>query len=1233
MKTYIDHNEKQADFLRAMPELLKNSDLADAFLDYEIGAQEDMTRVFSTKENVVDLIEVLKKEDWRQLRAYLTVLKEHLQELDQGSQEIILDFLYDILSHRSGMVRRIAAATYGYLMAYRRMQYGISPDDEIRRVLFPGNSVNTLERRRISYQLKYIFIGFGEIADENAVRQMLNNYARFFKSSRWDKVSCFYLIMGIVDIPCDKWSNLQKFHIFSFLRNNLTPDNEEVRLAALHLIEVWLAQGWQPAREIIDFLSDLKPVEEAKFCECYMVEKIQGYVGKESSATPHILDGMDVLRLFQENQHSHALWINKILNLSILKDYFFTLQDTGKGDDPYCFQYANHLISTLRLSKQAVVFLQAGQDLMDIMPYLPSYHKFEMMKDIFQSLENIDDYYNFMAPFAGRAFICLDPLDQQELIPRIWELADRSDVVVVNTTLEVVAEIVKDFYTDTDNLEGKSPEERAVLKDVAVNLCSILSTGMASYKPRIAKEAFFLTGQRIFSHVELSDEIAVSILLRLARKALISLNRKKSYADDFYNYSAVAHIADNLRKNADFINRMEEPRKIAFFSGSFDPFSRGHKAIAREVAEMGYTVYLDAHDFSWYKKLQPMEIRRQIIYLSISDLENVLLFPEEYPISIENPGDLAFLKSLFPDCEVTIVAGSDMIESCEAYWKEPEPDSIHTFPHIIFQRGAGISRDLVDPLIRKETIFLRLPAYFETMTSDEIQKQIASGRDISDMVDHQVVNYVMDKKLYRSEPIYKKMARTRAVDFGKKNVGKGRCLSMTESIQGYAKTVGSVYWHERRASDIYEDCGSLEETRILRQYISGRLLVITALNGETEEDRMIVCNELFAYYQKKEYAYGICFDPDESVLSILKRFGFIRVPEGNRDCYYVDLSHPVVMFYDADSFIKEEWWKEPLVTQAIAKGRKRLYEVLPDLYPGSLVLHFDAPVLNYQLARLITKANNVSLKMSGTVDEEGELVSYEAFGEKLCVPFGKLLKGVLIPNTVTKELSIEKLYESDLHTFDIYEYPEYEPLRTQIRTVKAFHRPVIFVDDIYHKGHRMRKISRFLEEEGLMPDCFLVGVLSGQGKDLAREYQLEVDAPYFIPDMKAWIVESDLYPFVGGDGIVSDEDKQEGIVGLPSTNLILPYQMPSFFKGTKISRIYALSETAIINSRGLFEALETLYRQRYYHTLTFGSIGEVMSEPRYPEGAIALIHNNQPVSELLTQELARLHRLNAISLY
>ncbi len=107
------------------------------------------------------------------------------------------------------------------------------------------------------------------------------------------------------------------------------------------------------------------------------------------------------------------------------------------------------------------------------------------------------------------------------------------------------------------------------------------------------------------------------------------------------------------------------------------------------------------------------------------------------------------------------------------------------------------------------------------------------------------------------------------------------------------------------------------------------------------------------------------------------------------------------------------------------------------------------------------------------------------------MPFGKILKSEIIPNTVTKELCTEKRYNEDLSDFEIHEFPHHASLRTQVRTLHSFGRPVILVDDLFHKGYRRDKINEILKEEQVEVSDFIVGILSGRGQDMAWEREKE----------------------------------------------------------------------------------------------------------------------------------------------
>ena len=155
-----------------------------------------------------------------------------------------------------------------------------------------------------------------------------------------------------------------------------------------------------------------------------------------------------------------------------------------------------------------------------------------------------------------------------------------------------------------------------------------------------------------------------------------------------------------------------------------------------------------------------------------------------------------------------------------------------------------------------------------------------------------------------------------------------------------------------------------------------------------------------------------------------------------------------------------------------------------------------------------------------------------------------MLRGRIVPNTVTKTLHTDKVFSPDLKESTLEAFPYYAPIPSQVRTLKSFNRPVILVDDLMHPGFRFKVLGPILKQEGVPIQVVLVGVLSGYGKDLMRTLDQPVDAVYFLPRLNQWFVEATLYPFIGGNTVRRPNSPVPGL--LPGINHILPYAAPAY---------------------------------------------------------------------------------------
>ena len=213
----------------------------------------------------------------------------------------------------------------------------------------------------------------------------------------------------------------------------------------------------------------------------------------------------------------------------------------------------------------------------------------------------------------------------------------------------------------------------------------------------------------------------------------------------------------------------------------------------------------------------------------------------------------------------------------------------------------------------------------------------------------------------------------------------------------------------------------------------------------------------------------------EETLDLLERQGFVpaELPSA-KPLLLVDMRSPSVLLQNIPTTLKEPFSSDRTVLAAVRAAHCRMQRALTGLYPGSLILSLNAEVIYHRLVRKIVDLNGVP----------AEPTVPRVLGPKMCVPFGKILRGNAIPNTVTKTIHTDKVFARDLTSFDIENFPGYAPLESQIRTIHSFRRPVILVDDLLHSGNRIRALDPLFRQEGVVIDRVLVGLLSGRGRDL-----------------------------------------------------------------------------------------------------------------------------------------------------
>ena len=307
---------------------------------------------------------------------------------------------------------------------------------------------------------------------------------------------------------------------------------------------------------------------------------------------------------------------------------------------------------------------------------------------------------------------------------------------------------------------------------------------------------------------------------------------------------------------------------------------------------------------------------------------------------------------------------------------------------------------------------------------------------------------------------------------------------------GADKPLGFVSYRLLPTSQLFDALGDTDLANRVRLRAAGNVLFLTALAADTAHKHKdyapLLLSELLARALEKEYVYAV-FAPHDGLLppaleDTLARSGFVP-REGEAPIREVDMRAPTVLLQNLETTIQEPLCRNSRVLTAIRRSHERLQRSIAALYPGSLVLTLSADIIHHRLLEKITAWNNVPSTPTNP----------RVLGENMCVPFGKLLRGKIVPNTVTKTVHTDKVYSPDLQESSIEAFPYYSSIPNQIRTIKSFGRPVILVDDLMHPGFRLHALDPILQQEDVPIRMVLVGILSGYGRDLMRSWDRPVD--------------------------------------------------------------------------------------------------------------------------------------------
>ena len=1184
-----------------------------------VGHNMELMHRLTDQRSFARLLEEARGEtDWRRLRAYLAVMESYSLYLHIPQKVQTLTFLYELLMHREGDIRRQAAALLGEIIAGFHAGYAkerpadIRPDPKaitdvdqwrlyLDKILYPDHKLMPQHRRWIGYTLKFAVGSLLSHCPGREERFLAPVFAYYRRPEDLDDYTAFQLLDTAAALPDTAYTASRARQMIDFaaalsLRKDLT-----IRMAAVLLLDR-LARLYPEDGRALEAVTAVPDGDSGTLR--YLKQDVL------SQGAPLLLPEDVVSEIFLDNLKTATPWITKQGNLRLLTDF------ARSGKSP-ALHIATHLSNLIKVSDRVTVRHSAGNALLALAPRLTADQRNEVAVELCRGLElGQQEFTKYIPDYLGRFALWLPPAELDEVLDDLRVNLSSSDSRVTASVLDTVGVI----YEAYDAYRARFPETDDAYRRRRERLLGLLMRGLSGIDGATRQEALFVLGRRVFGSGELGRHEKRRAFMLTQRKLLSAQDEFPGEGLTFYYRAAMLgklyrFITEErlFHKGFDF----GVPRPVAFFPGTFDPFTLSHKGIVRAIRDQGFEVLLAIDEFSWSKKTQPYRLRRRIAAMAVADVFHVSIFPEDFPVNIANPENLHELRAAFPGRSVSIVVGSDVVLHASSYKKSVTPDSIHTFDHVVFRRTEPDAEPADYSCITGKVLELTLPPQLEEISSTRIREAVDANRDISNLIDPTVQEFIYRRGLYLREPQDKPVLRTEDLSF---------LPASPETAEKFLRTMLSVPTAaalrtqiESRGDDVmvcrdtdgtilgaasyacldsarlFARLGDPALSGLVRQNAGGRTLLISGLfvpRGERQSDLcQLLITEVLTLALSREFTYAL-YLPLEGAVSgygrqLLTLQGF--VPAGDStDALAVDMRCPIVLSRNVDTAVKAPFSSSPRVLAAIAAAHRRLQAALTKLQPGSLVLSLSAGVIYHRLLQRITGRNGVP----------AEPTTPRVLGPDICVPYGKILRGVAVPNTVTKTLRTDKVYEPDLSTYSIEAYPDYSPLPDQVRTIHAFARPVILVDDMLHDGKRIRRLAPLLAETNTPVDQVLVGYLTGMGRDLMEQLGYDVDAIYYLPNLRLRFVESTLYPFIGGDTVRRSEALPGGLQ--PAVNRILPYAAPEY-TGMDDETAWELSLCCLENARDILLALETEFRSLYARNLTLSRLGEAVILPLCPD--------------------------------
>lgn len=1223
-KPLVSWITKDPSLLSPQEVILKYKTMA---VSYNIEAMHTFRHESSLKDF---LYEAQNQNDAHALRRYVHLMTQFSRYVTEGQKRQMIDFLYGLFLHPEGDLRKQAAESMGTIIATFDAPYS---------KYLPPSAPETTFKSSKSFVLKPYCESFLGTEDKTSLKierigiAMVQVFRTLLTLAKEPEASLNLLISQL------KLNEFREsaYYLKVLLNINLRLFNRSQIEALISCVFAYLKS---PIEEIqIDAQLSLNRIYKSNEAVVIDILQHKGYGNwtlQEPRRFPNLSGHESLVQMYLQNSQMTTPTEIKKRNMAHLLTYVLKTAHTE------VFYAAIHCCNLLKNNTSQDVRLSAAKSLVVLDSKLTDTERNEVVMELMRGLE-IDHYAftKYMPQTLGRIIIRLNPtlLDEllEELNGKLKQGSDPLKVLIIETMAHAInAGIVY----QTRHKESKVPLEK---------MFGMLLVGLVQSSESVHLAAFqALTVTVLDSHLT-SLAHKGSAFVRYAKKMLCLIEDDEKQHERAVAYAfGFSHLYGFLSDYAHGCGELQfkESTAVAFFQGAFDPISLGQKGVVQKLLNEEVDVYVALDAFCWNRRTQPTRLRRKLIQLTLADLSHVFVLPRDFSINYAHKPDLEMLSTMLPSNKIYLVMGEDALVSQEVYRLHIQ--NVAKWPHFIMKRGnlSKKNQEIVKRVVEQleQPTYLKEMGEVERITPDHVRRAIDRQLDLRDVLDPLATTCIADYHMYKNEPQFKASLERKFIDVMSLDMmTEGLRLEIWDKFQidftmkGDGLPLGNptyrnILIRERENADLigigaYRRLSQAEHEKIasdktMRRDYSDLYQENTAMieclhNANAnwmDEYTFTLQTELMVDAMNQGYDY-ILFSAASGmiasdVLEALRSMGFIEIP--SLRLLLVSLKAPIVLMLDAQTMLKEDYRQVEILRSTIREMRLKLLQTLVKCYPRQVILPFDRGMLYDRLIHLVSEANSRKLD--------------NGYGPFLVVPYGDLFKRWTLPNSITKALHTERVYDGSLSYFTVEASPFHLPLAEQIKLLKSYHQPLILIDDLLDKGLRLQAIEHDLQQVGIEIESIVVGIMSGLGKRRLEQKGYKVIGGYEVSNLQGWYTESMLYPFVGGDAHGEVQKVSHGV--LEVVNRILPYFTAPEAKGMPAEAYLNLSLQCLKNASQLMGVLENHYHERHHRPLTIQRLSEVFITPRMPHYGDAFEMKEEAVpSTQLQNDIIRVEQL------